>query len=142
MAYTTRAQVETEIPPAKLVEALDDNADGTEDTGMFDALVTGAATEVDGILGQSFSVPFASGEEPAVVKQAALLFVCEKVYRRRGLYGVANPFTAQAKDMRAKLDRIARKEEPLTPAVQSEKPSVSLITEDSRVYSGNGTGVL
>ena len=46
-AYVARAQIEALVPPAFLLEALDDDNDGNEDAGVFDAIVEGAQQEVD-----------------------------------------------------------------------------------------------
>ena len=43
MSYVTRADIEAEIDSYHLTAALDDNKDGVEDAGLFDALA--AATE-------------------------------------------------------------------------------------------------
>lgn len=143
MAYVTRAQITAKLPPQFLLQALDDNGDGTEDADLFDAVVSGADAEVDGILGQRFSVPF-TGTVPPIVGQASLIFVLDTLYLRRG-YGTEanpNPVAGRAKDMRTKLQRIALGEEPLAPEASRSRPSVTVITETSRVYSGNGNAIL
>lgn len=134
MAYTTRAQIEANLPPQFLLQALDDNGDGTEDTGLLDTILEGADGEVEAILGQRFAVPF-TAPIPPVVPRAALVFTLETLYRRRG-YGTEerpNPFAAEARKLREKLDRIARGEEPLAPEASRTRPAISAITEASRV---------
>lgn len=143
MSYTTRAKIETQLPPQFILEACDDDKDGVEDAGLFDAILAEADGELNGILGQRFTVPF-TGDLPPILPRAATLFVLETLYRRRG-YGTEanpNPFTGEARRMREKLDRIARGEEPLAPEQVRTRPSVSLITEPSNVYSGSGNRVL
>lgn len=143
MAYVTRAQVTAKLPPQFLLQALDDNGDGTEDTDLFDAVVAGADAEVDGILGQRFDVPF-TGTVPPIVGQAALIFVLDTLYLRRG-YGTEanpNPVAGRAKDMRKKLEDIAKSDQPLAPEVSSSRPKVTVISQTSRVYSPNGNAVL
>ena len=137
MAYTTRAEIEAELPPRELLRALDDNADGVEDTGLFTQILANASADVDAILGQRFTVPFVD-IIPPIVTRAARLLVLSKLYARRS---VEFPQAASREDILAKLTRIANGEEPLTPGVDRAKGSVSIIVEDSRVHSESG-GIL
>ncbi len=135
--YTTRAEIEAELPPREILRALDDNADGVEDTGLFNQLLANAAADVDAILGQRYEVPFTSDVPPIVVRASRLL-VLAKLYARRG---VEFPQAKELEAVLAKLDRIANGEEPLAPEAQRANGSVSIIVEDSRVHSESG-GIL
>lgn len=136
MAYTTQAKIEAVLPPKFLTQATDDNADGSADSGLLDAVIAAADTRIDAMLGQRYDVPFTTA--PAVVQHASLVFSCHTLYLRRGIGGDQNPWEQQAKDMDAKLNRIARGEEPLAPDVTRDRPSVSTITETSRTYPSEG----
>lgn len=135
--YTTRAEIEAELPPRDILRALDDDKDGVEDDDLFDQILANAAADVDGILGQRFAVPF-TGTVPPIVTRASRLLVLQKLYARRG---VEFPQASALEDILARLGRIAAGAEPLAPEVQRAKDSVSVITEDSRVHSNYG-GVL
>ncbi len=132
MAYISKSQIAAELPPKFLLEALDDDGDGEEDEGLWDIVEASAAESIDGPLGQRFTVPF-SAPVPAIVTKAARVFVLELLYFRRGI--TPNPWENQAKELRAKLNLIAAGEEPLTPAIDRAKPSVSKITEAAKTTS-------
>lgn len=139
-AYVERAQIEALVPPAFLLEALDDDNDGTEDDGVFDAIVTGAQDEVDSYLGAVTPVPFA-GTVPSLAKVAAKLFVLEALFARRGYSkdtDPRNPWASQATGMRAKLGRISAGEEAMSPTQTQVAPGVVLVSEHSRTQSRSG----
>ena len=115
MPYTTRAIIETRIPAALLLEALDDNADGLEDEGAFDALVASASAEVDGYLSGLFTVPFAE-PIPSKVAVATAAFVCELVYQRRNVPADKNPFATMANWWREHLQKVGNRELPFDAA--------------------------
>lgn len=138
MPYVLQSEIEADIPPTFLVEALDDDNDGQADAGLWDKVAESVATEIDGTLGQRFAVPFSS-PIPAIVKQAAKVFSLEKLYARRGTPEAQNPWAKQAAAFREKLTRIAKGEEPLTPEIQRAKPSVTAITEPAKTTSSTGS---
>lgn len=141
MAYFTREELNVLIPDQFLAQGLDDSGEG-EQSGLYTKLSSFADGQVNAILGQRFDVPFTSNIPP-IVPHAALIFALDALYMRRG-YGTEanpNPVAARAKDMRAKLERIARGEEPLAPEASRSRPSVTAITETSRVYSPNGNAI-
>ncbi len=137
MPYTTQAEIEASIPPQFLRQALDDDGDGSADPGLLDQIILNASSEVDAFLGQRYSTPFTS-PFPAVVATAARIIVLESLYLRRGMSGDANPWEARAKQIRVRLSRIGKGDEPLTPDHEREKPSVSFISEDARTHSSSG----
>lgn len=136
-AYIIMATLVAEVPPQFITQALDDNGDGTADAGLFDQIVANAQAEVDGILGQRYTVPF-QNPVPAIVVDATTKLVAERLYSRRGLDGEKNPWSKKASDVRALLKTIAKGEVPLTPAAAREKPSASAITEPARTSSARG----
>jgi phage gp36-like protein len=137
MAYTTQARLAALVAAEQMVRALDDDGDGVADAGAWEAVEAAAASQVDGRLGQRYGTPVAA-PLPALVQEAADVFVAEILYLRRGLAGDANPWTARADAMRARLERIGRGEEPLTATAPSARPSVSAITEPARTVRAGG----
>ncbi len=138
--YFTLEEIAAKVPSALLLEALDDNADGQIDQPVWAKVAAASCNEVDGILGQSYAVPFASAPDtPALVASAARVFCWETLYLRRG-HGDAktNPFITAADSMRLKLDAIAAGKEALTPSATRPSPSVVAITEPARTSSHYG----
>ena len=74
MSYTTRAEIEAEVPPPLAGQDAFDPADGIETSGLFDQICTNAAADIDGILAASYTVPFTSNV-PAAVTAASRAFV-------------------------------------------------------------------
>ncbi|WP_414664900.1 phage protein Gp36 family protein [Horticoccus sp. 23ND18S-11] len=140
-AYIIMATLVAEVPPQFITQALDDDGDGAADPGLFDQIVSNAQTEIDGILGQRFTVPF-QNPIPAIVVDAATKFVAEKLYSRRGVDGDKNPWTKKATEIRALLKAIAKGDAPLTPTTARERPSASAITEPARTTSARGRAAI
>lgn len=140
-AYIIMATLVAEVPPQFVTQALDDNGDGVADAGLFDQVVANAQAEVDGILGQRYTVPF-QNPVPALVVDATTKLVAERLYSRRGLDGDKNPWAKKASEIRAILKAIAKGEMPLTPSATREKPSASAITEPARTSSSRGRAAI
>lgn len=137
MAYHTRESVAGTIPPAFLLEALDDDRDGVEDSGLYEVIAENASNEVDGFLGARVDVPMA--EPVPIAVQASRIFCMEALYIRRGYSEETdppNPWAAQAKAMRARLGRIASGDEPLK--VDKSAAPISAIYEPARTTSSGG----
>jgi phage gp36-like protein len=122
--YVTRQEIETEIPPAYVIEALDDNADGVEDSGLFENLVAMASQDVDAALAGRYATPFAD-PAPAPVRAAAYCFLGERLYTRRERTGDKNPFEKRADGWRKKLELYAKGDLHLDLAVQAQLPDVA-----------------
>lgn len=137
MPYVQQADVSVDIPPSFIVEALDDDGDGVADVGLWDQVAAAASTAVDSRLGQRYATPFVS-PIPAIVTEAARIFASEMLYNRRGVAKDKNPFTEAADALREKLDLIGQGKQPLTPAIQRQQPSASVITERSKTFSVSG----
>jgi phage gp36-like protein len=140
-AYIIMATLVAAVPPQFITQALDDDGDGVADTGLFDQILANAQTEVDGLLGQRYAVPF-SNPIPAIVVDATTKFVAETLYLRRGIEGDKNPWAKKAADVRATLKAIAKGDMPLTPAASREKPSASAITEPAKTTSARGRSAI
>lgn len=130
MSYVTQAQIETELPPLHLNDALDDDADGVADSGLLDAIISRAEQAVDAFLGGIFVVPFTT--PPAVVKEAAFVFACEAIYNRRQILE-KNPYKERADYWRTRLEKIGNGELPLDAATPKEVAPGVAITEDAAV---------
>lgn len=127
MSYFTRAALEQLIPPAFVVEALDDDSDGVEDAGLWDEVVAGAENEVDSYLERRYALPLAT--VPAMVTEAAKIFACEILHQRRGQHGDKNPFTKRAAAHRETLEKIATGDITFGPKQAPAKSPVSIISE-------------
>jgi len=108
--YITRAAIEGLVPPKDLLRALDDNADGVEDAGLFDALAGLAEDEVNGLISGAVDVPITE-DQPALLKHAARVFLCRLLYDRAGVALDANPWARQSDALRERLNRIGRGED-------------------------------
>lgn len=113
MSYVTRADVVAEIEPRRLAQLLDDDRDGSEDSGLFASLAAAVDAELDGALSLAYSVPFTT--TPAFVRYAACVLMCDLMFRRAGTGDDLNPYKARAADVRGRLAAIADGALPLTP---------------------------
>jgi phage gp36-like protein len=136
MAYIVQGELEGKLPPAIIEQALDDDGDGAADPGAWDKLIADVTQEIDGILGQRFSVPFPA-PYPALVIAASKALAAEAMYLKRGVAPDANPWTKHAANMRAKLSAIGSGKESFEPTRNGANPPIVIIGEDSRIYSEN-----
>lgn len=105
MAYVVRADIEAEMDSYHLAAALDDNKDGVEDAGLFDAL-SGAidakvAAYADLIAQLGYPTPPAT-----LLRYCAQVFFCALLFSRRGIGESENPYSAKAKELQDKLNAI------------------------------------
>mgnify|MGYP001267666839 CR=1 FL=1 len=127
MSYCTQAQIETTIPAPVLNDALDDDRDGTADTGVLTNIIAQADQAVDAFLGGIYTVPFET--PPAAVREASYIFACELVYARRQVVQ-ENPFTARADAWRTRLQKIGNGEMPLDNATSKTfTPGASILVD-------------
>lgn len=137
-AYVLLSDMNAKLPAAFLIQALDDDGDGAADPGIWDAVATAVAQEIDGILGVRFAVPFAN-PLPAPVVTSAQILAAEALYARRGFQGEdKNPWTALAKTQRATLQKIAAGELALGPDRKRAQPSASIVAEAAKTTSKRG----
>lgn len=133
MAYAAYAAVKNLVGPAALLAMLDDDLDGVEDAGLFDALAQDASDQVDAYLSAQYDVPF-TGSVPLFVSLCAKVFICETLYQRRGVAKEANPWTKQADSLRMRLEKIAAGKDLLDAAQTAVgSDSVEIVTEPSRL---------
>ena len=140
VAYILQTQLEALIPPARIVEALDDNGDGEQDPGLWEKVEETVRKAIDDILGQRFAVPFAT--PPAAVVSAAIVLAAAQLFRRRGITDDLNPWAKEAKESRARLMRMATGQEPLDATLVARNAPISTIEEDSRLFSLSGSAMI
>jgi phage gp36-like protein len=131
--YSTRADLEAIIPPQFIVQALDDNGDGTEDDGLFAIIAASADAQIDGYLSGRYATPFSP--VPPLVRECAKVFIAESLYQRRGYNSEANPYTARANQLRKQLESIGNGNGSLggvSESGSSPRPPISIVTEPSR----------
>lgn len=130
MSYTTQSEIETKIPAPHLVDALDDDRDGSPDEGVLAAIIESASNAVDAYLAGLFTVPF--DPVPAPCREAAFVFACETIYDRRQILE-KNPFKDRAEFWRKRLEAIGKGEIPLDAATEKEFTPGAAITENVAV---------
>ncbi len=107
--YTNEAAVALFVAGAgyRLTALLDRNRDGTADTGVLDATIGNAGTEIDARLAQRYDVPFAqitdSPDTPDIIQLIAKNLVAAE------LYAWAFPDGNDAKAARARADSMLDK---------------------------------
>lgn len=136
MSYINRTAITATMPEDFLIEALDDDNDGAEDAGLFEAVAAEASGAVDAYLSAKFAVPF-EAPLPPLVAEAAKIFFCELLHTRRGNHGEDNPFTERADLHRKMLAKAGVGAIPLQVAKKGARPSVSFVTEPARTHSKN-----
>jgi phage gp36-like protein len=127
--YFTRSALETLIPPAFIVEALDDNGDGAEDTGLYDEIAAAAVSACDAYLIRRYTLPIAP--VPPIVAEAAKIFAAEMLYQRRGIHGDQNPFTARANAQRTTLEHLATGAITLGATAPTAAAPIAIISESA-----------
>jgi phage gp36-like protein len=103
-AYVTSADVLARLSTAVQLQALDDNADGTADSGLLTAILDAASRWVDGELRRAteFSTPY-----PALATQAAIARAVWQVYERSGKNGRENPVVVEMERYQKMLADVA-----------------------------------
>lgn len=130
MSYVTQSQIETEIPPLHLNDALDDDRDGTADSGLLANIISKAEQAVDAFLAGLYEVPFTT--PPAAAREAAFVFSCEAIYARRQILD-KNPYTDRANFWRERLEKIGNGELPLDAATEKSFTPGAAVTEDASI---------
>lgn len=91
-----------EIPLASIEQALDDNGDGAADEEAWTSVQTSAQDRINDAFGGYVPVRYARAAE-----YARKIFLCEILFRRRGLSGDRNPFSSQATKAEDRLRALA-----------------------------------
>lgn len=134
MSYFTRTHVEAEIPAADLAALLDDDHDGSEDGGVYTAVVSRAEARIDAILAPRYAVPFADDVVPRPVQDAALMACCAALYRRRGTPDAENPFAVREASVLASLRACAAGTADLDAALDATG-AIAVVPAESRNWA-------
>ena len=131
--YLAISDLDGEIPRTFLIQALDDDNDGTID--QWDAVKAAAQEDVDALLEGRFAVPLTLTPMPKVIKRATVAFFCERCYRRRGTSDADNPWKGRADSFRKILAAITAGDLKLSVQPHAEDAAVdppgSVITHES-----------
>lgn len=136
MPYVIQSDLDGKIPAQLLLQALDDNGDGLADDGVWDKIVVDVESAINSRLEGNYTIPLAE-PIPAIISEAAKVLAAEAVYLRRGLAGDQNPWVKQADAMRKRLEEIGSGDKPLKPDTAPQGPSGIVITETSRLTTGD-----
>lgn len=135
MAYFTQEDLTALIPASWLTEALDDDADGSEDA--FAAVQQLAEDEVNGELGRLYPVPFDTTGKPGLesfVRALCIHIAAEIVYERRGKE-LPESRAKKLAEMRKRLAAIGNGTEKLNPEVERGEDAIEIIGEPSKTWS-------
>jgi phage gp36-like protein len=106
--YTSQTLISPgHISPENLVALTDDQGSGQVNQATLTSAMVSASSLVDGLLCATYVVPFVN--PPTIVQEAATIFACEILMRRRLVQGETNPFTADAHTWRDTLKAICQK---------------------------------
>ena len=136
--YVLMSEMNGLIPAAFLVQSLDDDSDGAADPAAWTDVLKQVHKAIDGPLSVKFATPF-SNPLPPIVLEAAPIFAAELLYKRRGHADDVNPWVKQAKELRDKLNAIAKGEQPLTPQIKKANASIAVIGAPSKLSSRGKT---
>jgi phage gp36-like protein len=133
--YLELSDLNGQIPPQFLVQALDDDNDGVVDA--WTQVQTSACEDVDALLEGRFAVPLTLSPLPKIIKRAAVAFACELCYRRRSTPDDQNPWKSRADAFRKTLSMITTGDLKLSVAPHADDvavdPPASIITHESRL---------
>lgn len=132
MAYVTETQIKTAIPAQHLTDALDDDRDGSADSGKLTEIIAQGSQQVDSLLESRYAVPFAD-PAPKKVAEAAFVFVCELLYQRRGLFDKDNPWFTRAEQWRKSLEKIGSGDGQIASDEEQAYTPGAAVTEDTVV---------
>lgn len=138
--YITIDDLTALIPAGWVVEALDDNSDGTQE--QFDAVRDAAEGAVNAELEGQYDLPIETPADYPLLKRITALEAARLCYARRGFTDAAFPHQKQHDRTWAKLVKIGEGALPLGPGAGSNKqlakPRGSIITGKARTYSSTG----
>ena len=132
--YVIRADVEGLVPPHIVLKALDDDADGEEDTGTWDKIVTVVTKTINGYIEARYALPL--DPIPSLVSGCALPLFCEALYDRCGFSNEDNPWSSRARAARDTLASVSRGEIGLGPEHGHPHEAPGSVSEPSRMASG------
>lgn len=136
--YLALSDLNGQIPPQFLIQALDDDNDGAVDAWEGAGGVKQAVQDdIDAALEGRFVVPLTFDPMPRIIKRAAVAFACELCYRRRGTTDADNPWKGRADAFRKILAGIQTGDIKFAVNPRTEEaavePAGSVITFDSEL---------
>lgn len=133
--YLTLSDLNGQIPPQFLIQALDDDNDGVVDA--WDVVRVAVQDDVDALLEGRFAVPLTLDPMPKVIKRACVAFACELCYRRRSTPDADNPWKGRADSFRKILSAITAGDLKLSVQPHADDaavdPPASIITFESKL---------
>lgn len=141
MPYVVFDDITSLIPAGWLVESLDDDNDGNEES--FEAVRAAAEDAVNGVLSTSYNTPIANAASFPFLKHVTRLEVARICYARRGYDATGFPHKDSYKSAWDQLTRIGKGDLPLGPGGNTGTPKAnprgSIITGPARTHSSSGS---
>jgi len=129
--YVRECDLTGDISPTFLQQALDDTGDGSQVPITFETLEASVEVDIDAYIGLRYALPLGT-PYPPVILSAAKILALEKLYKRRGIADDKNPWASQAGQMRTLLKAISLGQSPLSPELNRQDPTASIITQPMR----------
>jgi phage gp36-like protein len=142
MSYFTRGELVSAIDDVNLTKALDDNADGSADSNVFESLLNEVDLFINGYLEQAgISLPLAS--VPGRLKHLALRYAEYRLCARRNYHDRATDIYNQwIKPGMEWLEKIATGRQTLIDDDADADAAAAAITEDAKSYNATGAMIV
>lgn len=132
-AYLALTDLNGQIPPQFIIQALDDDNDNVIDA--WEQVQAAVQNEIDAALEGRYVVPLTFDPMPRTINRAAVALACEMCYRRRGTSDDVNPWKGRADAARKTLAAIAAGDQKLASLPDTDQavvdPPASIITFES-----------
>lgn len=138
--WITEEEFKGQLPARFVTAALDDDNDGSADSGVLSAIVTDAENWIDGYLeAAGIEKPVTASLHPRL-KHSALKYALYTLYDRRGMSEQAERIYKEWIGPAMKwLEALSTRKENLTPAQgAANASSTSIITETSKLHRTGG----
>lgn len=133
MPYFVQSDLTALLPPEWLTEALDDDADGTQDA--FTVLQSYATGEIDAKLGTRYALPLPSSTAlDALLKSIGVHLAVEACYERRPSAKMPESLARKVTRAWEDLAALAAGKHPLSPGLEPVKAPAVIISEDARSH--------
>lgn len=138
MAYSTEADIISQVGAMNIIPFLDDDGDGQPDSGLLTNIISQADASINGRIASIYTVPVS----PTIplLRYASIIFSCEILYRRRMVPGEKNPYTSEADALREQLTKIGNGELPLDQSIPRAFLPGAAITRGT-IYGAAGTNL-
>lgn len=133
MPLFVQSDLEGLIPPEWLTEALDDDADGTQDA--FTAAYNWAAGRIEAKLGPRYGLPLPTGTViDAVLKDIGIMLGVKACYARRPSAKMSEDLAADVAKAVEALEQLATGKHALSPGLEPVKAPAVILSEDARSH--------